>query len=167
MCNNESRTLHGSVLDIVWCSFLCMSFSWMWWFCLSIGHCGRLEVSSGCSERDNHQVNKTCFPNGQGMCGWAFSSQILNCGHIQGCLVHIPVYEMKISRSKMKWSLSVCRRITLTVFVSFISWVLLAYIMTESSCFFQACSRNSKCSSVFTLAYTHCRELIKSEWNMR
>jgi hypothetical protein len=165
MCNNESRTLHGSVLDIVWCSFLCMSFSWMWWFCLSIGHCGRLEVSSGCSERDNHQVNKTCFPNGQGMCGWAFSSQILNCGHIQGCLVHIPVYEMKMSRSKMKWSLSVCRRITLTVFVSFISWVL-AYIMTESSCFFQACSRNSKCRLVLTLAFTQCRELMKSEWNM-
>jgi hypothetical protein len=39
--------------------------------------------------------------------------------------------------------------------------LLLASSMPESSCCFQICSRNSVQRLVFSLALTHCRELMK------
>jgi hypothetical protein len=156
MCINESKTLHGSVLGIVWCSFLCMSFSWMWWFCLSIEHCGRLGSVQWLLWERQPPSKQNLLPNGQGMCGRAFSSQILNWGYTQGSLVHIPVYEMKMSRLKWNGAYQFAGGYHWLFLLVLSLWVL-AYIMTESSCCFQACSRNSKCSLVFTLAYTHCR----------
>ncbi len=40
--------------------------------------------------------------------------------------------------------------------------LLLATVMAES-CYFWTCNRNSVCRLVFTLVYTHCRELI-NQW---
>jgi hypothetical protein len=47
-------------------------------------------------------------------------------------------------------------------FVISLCCLLLARSMAESSCCFWNCSRNLVCSLVFSLAFTHCRELMKS-----
>jgi hypothetical protein len=45
---------------------------------------------------------------------------------------------------------------------SLLCCLLQARIMAESSCCFWTCIRNSICRLVVTLAYTFCRELMKS-----
>ncbi len=60
------------------------------------------------------------------------------------------------------FSVSLCFCLFSIFFFPLLWCQLLASIMLESSCHFQACKRNSVCRFVVALANTHCRELMKS-----